>query len=308
MTVQQKRIAMKKYLIIAAMSGLISCLISCGGKNTWDASGVFEATEVTVSAQTSGILLSLDIDEGDSVTAEQPIGLVDTVQLHLRRQQALGSLSAAGARRLDVERQLAALRQQIATARREQSRFQSLVRENAATQKQLDDITSSLVTLERQLAAQTESITGANASLDGETSAMMAGMAVLDDQIARSTISSPRNGTIIAKYAEAGELVSPGRPLFRVADLNHIFLRAYITADQLNSLKLGEQVRVFADEGRKDRREYPGTVTWIADRAEFTPKTIQTRNERANLVYAIKISVPNDGLIKIGMYGEVVFN
>ncbi|MDR1671764.1 MAG: HlyD family efflux transporter periplasmic adaptor subunit [Alistipes sp.] len=293
---------MKRYLILATALGLAAC---GGGKNNYDASGVFEATEVTVSAQGSGPIVWLDLQEGQALTAGTPVGLVDTAQLHLRRDQLYASLGAASARRVDVGLHLSVLENQLATAHREQARFQALVRDNAATQKQLDDIRSSIATLERQIAAQTETLTHGNASLDGETRAMIAGIAQIDDQITRNIISSPIDGTVIAKYAEAGELAAPGRALFKVADLTRIFLRVYITADQLTSLRPGSAVSVFADWGERDRREYSGTVTWISDRAEFTPKTIQTRDERANLVYAVKVAVENDGFIKVGMYGDI---
>jgi HlyD family secretion protein len=296
-------IAMKKYHVLAAAALLLT---ACGGgKGTYDASGMFEATEVTVSAQGTGEILRLDVVEGQSVGAGQAVGLVDTTQLHLRRLQLAGQLRAASARRLDVGRQLAALRSQLAAQRREQARFEVLVRENAATQKQLDDIASAVTALESQLAAQTETLTGANASLEGEIAAMEAQAAQIDDQIARSVVTSPTAGVVLAKYAEAGELASPGRPLFKVGDLAGIFIRVYITADQLTSLKPGQSVEVYADWGKDERRRYEGTVSWISDSAEFTPKTIQTRDERANLVYAVKISVANDGYIKTGMYGDV---
>jgi HlyD family secretion protein len=204
-----------------------------------------------------------------------------------------------------VERQSAALRQQIATARGEQARFEKLVRENAATQKHLDDITAGLATLEKQLAAQTETLTSGNASLDGETQAMAAQLAQIEDQIAKSVVASPIDGVVLSKYAERGELAAVGRALFKVGDVTNIFLRVYITADQLTSLQLGQRVRVFADWGSDERREYEGTVSWISDKAEFTPRTIQTRDERANLVYTVKVAVTNDGYIKTGMYGEV---
>lgn len=295
---------MRKYLIVTAAGVLAAC---GGGKNSFDASGVFEATEVTVSALGTGQLVRFDLREGQSVKAGEAVGLIDTIQLHLRKEQLLGTLSAAGARRLDVERQLAALRQQLSTARSEQVRFEGLVQQNAATRKQLDDITASVALLEKQLAAQTETLTSANRGLDGETHAILAQLAALEDQIAKSVVSSPVAGTVLGKYAEQGELAAQGRPLFKVGDLKEIFLRVYITADQLASLRLGEQVRVFADWGEKERREYAGTVSWISDAAEFTPKTIQTRDERANLVYAAKIAVTNDGYIKSGMYGDVRF-
>jgi HlyD family secretion protein len=296
---------MKRVIIAAAALGLVACGV---GKNACDASGVFEATEVTVSAQGSGPIVWFDIAEGQTVATNRAVGLVDTIQLHLQREQLVATLGAVGARRVDVERQLAALRQQIATARGEQNRFQTLVRDNAATQKQLDDITSTLATLERQLSAQTETLTAGNASLDGETRALLARLAQVEDQIARNTITSPLNGVVLAKYAEAGELAAPGRALFKVGDLTNIFLRVYVTADQLTTLSPGAPVRVFSDMGEHDRREYAGTVSRIADRAEFTPKTIQTRDERANLVYAVRIAVTNDGFIRIGMYGEVLFS
>jgi HlyD family secretion protein len=292
---------MKKIVFVAAL-----LLAACAGRNNkYDASGMFETTEVTVSARAAGEIVRFDIAEGQSVRAGQGVGLVDTVQLHLKREQLAGSLTAARARRLDPGRQLAALRQQLATQRSEQSRFEGLVREGAATTKQLDDIAAAASVLERQVAAQSETLNAANASLDGEIRAMEAQAAAIDDQIARSVIVSPVDGVVLAKYAEAGELAPQGRALFKVGDLANIFLRVYITADQLTGLKLGQKVMVFADRGKDERREYEGTVSWISDNAEFTPKTIQTRDERANLVYAIKIAVSNDGYIKTGMYGEV---
>ncbi len=293
---------MKKYFIVAV--ALLT--VACSGKNKgYDASGVFEATEVMVSARGTGELVRFDVREGVSVAAGEGGGLIDTTQLHLRKMQLLGTLKAVDARRYNVERQVASLRQQIAKQRVEQARFGNLVRENAATQKQLDDITAGLAVLESQLAAQTETLNSGNASLDGEAQAMLAQLAQLEDQIAKSVVVSPIDGTVLAKYAEQGELAAQGRALFKVADMTNIFLRVYITADQLTLLQLGQQVRVFADWGKKERREYEGTVGWISDKAEFTPKTIQTRDERANLVYAVKVAVTNDGYIKLGMYGEV---
>ncbi len=295
---------MKKYLFIAALF-----LAACGNRNNgYDASGVFEATEVTVSARGTGELVRFDLREGQTLTAGETVGIIDTTQLHLQKMQLLGTLKAADARRYNVELQLASLRRQIATAHTEQVRFENLVRENAATQKQLDDITAHLSVLESQLAAQTETLTRGNRSLDGETQAMSAQLAQLEDRIAKSVVASPIDGVVLSKYAEQGELASQGRPLFKVGDLENMFLRVYITADQLTSLQLCQKVRVFADWGDKDRREYEGTVSWISDKAEFTPKTIQTRNERANLVYAVRVAVTNDRYIKAGMYGEIRIN
>ncbi len=292
----------KQALIVAAAGVLAAC---GGGKGDYDASGVFEATEVTVSARGAGELVLFDIREGESVAAGEALGLIDTTQLHLRKVQLAGSLKAAGARRLNVGRQVASLRQQLATAKSERARFEKLVRENAATRTQLDDIEAAVALLETELAARTENLTKGNAGLDGEIEAMEAQLAQLEDQIAKSVVASPVAGVVLSKYAEQGELAPQGRPLFKVGDLENMFLRVYITADQLTTMQIGQQVRVFADWGADQRREYPGTVSWISDAAEFTPRTIQTRNERANLVYAVRVAVTNDGYIKTGMYGDI---
>lgn len=292
---------MKRYLIIIALF-----FAACSGKNKgYDATGVFEATEVTVSARGSGELVRFDLGEGQTVKAGEAVGIIDTTALHLQKMQLAGTLRAAASRRLDVERQLAPLRRQLTTQRSEQARFEGLVRDAAATQKQLDDITASVALLEKELAARAETLAAANASLDGEIAAMEAQLATLEDRIAKCAVVSPVDGVVLSKYAEQGELAAQGRPLFRVGDMENMFLRVYITADQLTTLSIGGQVRIFADRGRDQRQEYPGTVVWIADRAEFTPKTIQTRDERANLVYAVKIAVKGDGLIKSGMYGDI---
>ena len=204
-----------------------------------------------------------------------------------------------------MERQIASLKQQIATQKHEQQRFENLVRDNAANRKQWDDIHANIAVLEKQLAAQTETLEKGNQSINGQVRTLKAQIAQVEDQMRRCVITAPASGTILSKYAEPGELASTGRALFKLGDLENMYLRAYVVAPQLTTLKIGQQVRVFADEGEKGRREYAGTVSWISDQAEFTPKTIQTRDERANLVYAVKIAVRNDGFIKRGMYGEV---
>ena len=236
------------------------------------------------------------------------MGCIDTVQLSLKREELLGSLQATDSRRYDVNRQIASLREQIATQRREQKRYENLLQANAANRKQLDDINAHLAVLEKQLAAQTETLEKGNRSVSGQVRMLEAQIAQVEDLIRKCVITSPATGTVLAKYAEPGELAAQGRALFKVGNLEEMYLRAYITAPQLTMLKLGQSVRVFADMGEKDRREYPGTVTWISDQAEFTPKTIQTRDERANLVYAVKVAVKNDGYIKRGMYGEIIIS
>lgn len=286
-----------------------ACMVAaCGSKNGgYDASGVFETTEVTVSAKGTGEIRQLAVEEGWLVTSETCLGYIDTTQLYLKKRQLEATLRSTDSRYLDENRQLAALRQQIAIQQRERERFANLVQAKAASQKQLDDIDYQLEVLARQLAATAEQLGSSNASLSGQSGSILAQLAQLDDQIANNRIYSPVEGTVLTKYAEPGEFAVPGRPLFKVGNLAGMKLRAYITAGQLTQLKVGQPVTVYADEGEAGRREYPGVVSWISDKAEFTPKTIQTRDERANLVYAVKVAVRNDGYIKKGMYGEIKF-
>ena len=286
--------------------GIALFLSACGNKSAqYDASGVFETVEVMVSAQAVGELMMFDVVEGQQIEANQPLGYVDTTRLYLQKMQLLASSRAVESRHLNVARQIAALRQQIETQKAEQKRFENLVQANAANQKQVDDVIAHIELLEKQLAAQTETLENNNRGISAETMSLSMQIAQIDDQIKKSIAASPINGVVLSKYAQQGELATQGKPLFKVGDIENMILRVYITADQLTSLKIGQHVAVFADYGKSDRKEYAGTVTWISDRAEFTPKTIQTRDERANLVYAVKVAVKNDGYIKRGMYGEL---
>lgn len=287
---------------------LVLLAASCvEGNKAYDASGVFESTEVTVSAEGNGKILSLDIQEGDRLEAGQIVGCIDTVQLHLSEVQLEASRRAVGSGWLDISRQIAALESQIGKQRQELDRFTKLEKAGASNRKQVEDIQAQIETLERQLAAQKESLNSSNRNVSRQADALEAQIEQIRDRIRKCVITSPVAGTVLAKYSEAGEFAALGRALFKVADIDNIRLRAYITADQLTTLKLGQQVRVFADQGSSGRKEYAGTLIWISDKAEFTPKTIQTRDERANLVYAVKIAVENDGLIKLGMYGDIKF-
>lgn len=299
---------MKKTLTYSSLLVLALAMTACGkGNKAYDASGVFESTEVTVSAEGNGRIMSLDLQEGDRLEAGAVVGCIDTVQLYLSKIQLEASRRAVGSGRLNISRQIAALESQIAKQRQELDRFTKLEQAGASNRKQVEDIQAQLDILERQLAAQKESLQNTNSNVSGQADALEAQVMQLEDKIRKCVITSPVSGTILAKYSEAGELAVQGRALFKVADLDNIRLRAYITADQLTGLKLGQSVKVFADQGTSGRKEYAGTLVWISDKAEFTPKTIQTRDERANLVYAVKIAVKNDGLIKLGMYGEVKF-
>lgn len=290
-------------------ASIILLLTACGkGNGDYDASGVFETTEVIVSAEANGKIMQLNFIEGQQVEQGKPLGYIDTVQLYLKKMQLLTNTSAIKSGRVDIPRQIAAIKQQIATQKNEQKRFENLVKANAANQKQLDDINAQILVLERQLTAQTELLENSNKNISEQSSGLSVQVAQINDQIQKSIISSPINGTILSKYAEQGELATQGRALFKVADIEHMFLRAYITASQLTQVKIGQAVKVYADFGEKEMKEYSGTITWISDKSEFTPKTIQTRDERANLVYAVKVAVKNDGYLKYGMYGELKLN
>lgn len=286
----------------------MSLLSSCGNSDgDYDASGVFEATEVMVSAQASGEIMNFKADEGLDVKSGQVLGYIDTIQLYLQKKQLEANLKSAESRVYDVAKQTASIRQQILTQKKEQKRFRNLVDANAGNRKQLDDITENIFLLEKQLAAQEETLTNGNDMAKAEINAINAQIALTEDRIKKSIITSPIEGTVMVKYVETGELAVQGSTLFKVADINNVYLRAYITASQITSLKIGQKVKVYADQGESGRKEYEGIVSWISDKAEFTPKTIQTRDERANLVYAVKVMVTNDGYIKRGMYGDVSF-
>lgn len=297
---------MKAYLFLGL--GLSFVLSACGNNDIpYDASGVFETTEVIVSAQATGELLSFTVEEGMNVKADEKLGYVDTLQLALKKNQLTATLAATDSKWLDEKRQSASLRQQIINLERERKRFGDLLEADAATEKQVDELDYQIDVLKRQLSATEEQLNSHNKSLDGQCLSLEAQLAQLEDQIEKSVVSSPVSGTVISKYAEPGEFVQAGKSLFKVANLEKMKLRIYITADQLTMLKIGQKVKVYADKGQDERQEYEGVVSWISDKAEFTPKTIQTRDERANLVYAVKVSVRNDGFIKRGMYGDVKF-
>ena len=283
-------------------------LISCNNSdNQYDASGVFEATEVTISSRGNGEIIRLNMEEGQTVKQGAVVGCIDTTQLYLQKKQLLANIGTVESHYYNLSKQMASIRQQITNEQQEQTRYEKLLKANGASQKQLDDIKDQIALLKKQLDAKKEDLQNNNRSINSQTLSIEAQIAQIDDQIEKDHIVSPIFGTVLSKYAEQGELASQGRAIFKVGDLTHIYLRAYITAAQLTQLKMGQQVNVYADSGDKDRRKYTGKVTWISNKAEFTPKTIQTRDERANLVYAVKISVKNDGYIKRGMYGDVSF-
>ena len=375
------------YLALLALS-----FVGCGKKEqSFDATGTFETTEVTVSAESAGQLEYFNVVEGQEIKSGDIVGNIESLQLQLQRSQLdtqksqldandrqlssknsqldatdgqlqanirqLGtgqrkvdySKASAESGKLDLETQLAAIRQQISNQQKELQRFTELYNDGAVAKKQVDDIAYSISVLEKQLAATANQITSSNASIDWQVEGMdmdRAGIAaqiegvesqragvvaqksdvdaqrgalsaqkdnldlqqaVIDDQISKTVIKSPLTGMVLEKYVEQGEYMTPGKPMFKIADTRNMIMRAYVTSQQLQNLKVGQHVKVFADYGNNQGKTYDGVVTWISSNAEFTPKTIVTDDERADLVYAVKISVKNDGGIKIGMYGKVKF-
>ena len=293
---------MKKVLYIA-----VSLLaIACSKEAEFDAQGTFEATEVVVSSEATGRILNFDIEEGMTIVANQAVGTIDSLQLHLQRKQLLAQQSALLTSRPDVKKQVASLREQIVKQKSELRRVENMLSDGAATQKQKDDIEAQIKILEGQLEATLSTLSKNTSTINDNSVALEAQIAALDDRISKCRILSSVGGTVLVKYAEAGELASVGKPLMKIADLKNIYLRAYFTSDQLANIKLGDEVKVVADFGGEERYDYTGRVAWISSESEFTPKTIQTKDSRANLVYAVKIAVENDGRLKIGLAGEVI--
>lgn len=296
-----------RYLQILLAVAAVLCS-SCSGKTEFDACGNFEADEILVSSQGTGQLMWSDIQEGMTVTAGNTLGIIDTVQQYLQKAQLESQLKSVMSSRPDVESQVASLRSQIANLKSEKSRLERLVAKGAAPTKQVDDIKAQIVILESQLDAQLSALSKNTSAVEFNANAISAQIDMVEDKISKCHIVSPVNGTVIAKYIHAGELVGMGTPIMKVADLENMFLRAYFTSDQLGSIVLGDKVTVTADFGGEQQFQYEGKIVWISSESEFTPKSIQTRNTRANLVYAVKIAVRNDGRLKIGTYGEVNIN
>ena len=312
---------MKKIsLLLLTISSTL--LISCKkGNGDFDASGTFEANEVIVSAETAGKILDFAADEGTKLEKNQVAVVIDPTNLQLQSEQVEASINALGEKTSDLtpyirtlEQQIEIQKTQVSSLERERTRFANLLKEDAATGKQLDDIESQLKVAkeqlglsQRQLDQQKAAISTQNRSVLSEQTPLSKRKAQIDDQLSRTKVMNPVAGTVLTSYAEAGEITAPGKALYKIADLSIMDLRAYISGDQFSQVKIGQTVKVFIDNGKDDYKEMQGTVTWISDKAEFTPKTIQTKDERAHLVYATKIRVKNDGSVKVGMYGEVKF-
>jgi HlyD family secretion protein len=299
---------LRRHLRKLASMIVLMIIFSCSAnKDPFDASGTFEAEETIISAEATGTILKLELQEGQVLRAGQVLGFIDSVQLYLKKKQLLSQIKSTLSQRPDINTQVAAMKVQLTAAERDQTRFGNLLKAGAATQKQYDDIESQVKLLRNQLAAQESSLGISKESLTEQTSPLKVQIAQVEDQLAKCKITNPINGTVLSKYAEVYEMAATGKPLYKIADLTNITLRAYIQSDQLSTLKIGQSVTVLVDDGPGKYRSMPGVITWISDKAEFTPKTIQTKDERANLAYAVKITVKNDGYLKIGMYGEVKF-
>ena len=296
---------MKRYSFITIHLSLLFLLAACGGKQDFDATGTFEATEVTLSAETTGRLLAMNVEEGVVVQQGEVLAVVDTAALHLQLQQLRTQQRALLKSRPDIGKQVASLRSQVGKQEREVARVDNLLKGNAATQKQYDDAQTQLGVLRSQLDATLSQLGNSSEAIEQNAAAIEWQMKQIELQLERSSIKAPIDGTVLVKYMQQGEMAVAGRPLVKIADLDHIYLRAYFTSDQLSKVGIGQKVKVTADFGGDERYEYEGTVTWIASDSEFTPKNIQTRSSRAHLVYAVKIAVKNDGRLKMGVYGEV---
>lgn len=321
---------MKKNILITA---IIFTLFSCNKNENYDASGTFEANELMVTAEATGRILELQLEEGQNLSANQKIGFIDSKAAELQKEQILASIQAIDektnsatpqiqilATQINTQKaNIAVLQEQLATVLREKNRTANLVKSDAATKKQLDDATSQvsviqkqievakaqLTTLNQQITSTKEQTSIQNRGILSEKNPNQKKVLLLDDQLKHNFIISPINGTVLTQYMYKGEFATVGKPIYKIANLDELNLRAYFTGDQLSAIKIGQNVKVFVDDKDQKTKELTGKIIWISQKSEFTPKTIQTKEERANLVYAVKIKVKNNGFLKIGMYGEV---
>lgn len=312
-----------KKISIAGLVIIAGLIAGCNGDDIkFDASGTFETDEVIVSSELTGKILSFNVHEGDALAGGSVVGVIDADNLSLQKDQVQASIEALRQKTSDVTPQVRLLQDQLAvqqsrmqTLERERTRTQNLLKQDAATPKQLDDIDASIDVLkgemavtQQQIAVQRSNVATQNRTILSEKAPLEKRVAQLSDQLDQANIVNPIKGTVITKYAEAGEMTATGKALYKIANMDTMILRAYITGTQLSQIKLNQPVKVLVDSGAKKYRAYPGTITWVSDKAEFTPKTIQTKEERANLVYAVKVRVRNDGYLKIGLYGELQLN
>ena len=299
---------MKKQIFYVATAAALLALGSCTDRSReFDACGQIEATEVLVSAEANGRIIALQLTEGDKLTAGEVVGVIDSVQTYLQKEELVRKRSNTQTKWVDIDRQLASQYAQLNKLKSDRERYQALEAKDAATRKQVDDLVSQIAVTEREIAAQRQNYERNNAGIREELALYDVQIAEKDDQLSKCRIVAPIDGTVLTKFAEAGELVTSGKSLFKLADLKQVYVRAYLTTAQLAEVKLGDTVRVTIEDGTDKPRTYEGRLVWIADEAEFTPKNIQTKDERADLVYAAKIALDNDGYLKLGMYAYVRF-
>jgi len=296
-----------KNLSCTLLATFLYLTFGCTNERTFDASGSFEADETIISAEALGVLKVFTLREGQELKAGEQIGYIDTVQLFLKKRQLQSQIVALTGRKPNISIQLAAFEEQLKTAHREQNRVSNLLQVDAATLKQLDDANAQIELIKSQIEAQKSSLNISSKGISNDATPMEVQIAQIEDQLEKSKIINPIPGMVLTKYAEQNEMTSPGKPLYKIADLSTITLRVYISGNQLSEVKIGQKVIVYTDNSDGGFDQAEGTVTWTNEKAEFTPKTIQTKDERANMVYAIKISVQNGGKFKIGMYAEVNF-
>lgn len=290
---------------IAAGALIASCHNT---ENDFDAAGAFESVETIVSTESSGTIMQFDVEEGQTLQANEYVGYIDSTQLYDRKMQLQAQIASTTSQIPDIPVQVAALQSQLDEAKKNQDRMNNLFKQSAATQQQVDDANTQVDMLGKQIEAQKSSLGISSATITKDVAPLQRQIDQLNDQLAKCRVINPIKGTVLTKYSENHEVVVPGKALYKIAPTDTLILRAYITGSQLTKLKLGQQVNVRTDLGAKQYKQYSGVVYWISDKSEFTPKTIPTKDERADLVYAIKIRVPNDGYLKIGMYGEVKFD
>lgn len=297
---------MKRYLILM-LSGTLIFSACNKSEPEFDASGAFEAEETVISAEANGTIRQLDIEEGQELQAGQQIGYIDSTQLYLKKKQLEAQINAVLSRKPDIAKQIASLEEQLKAAEKEQQRVINLFKADAATQKQVDDVDAQVEVLKKQVTATESSLGTTTSSLSQEVVPLHVQIDQLEDQLEKCRIVNPIDGTVLVKYAEVNEMAAAGKPLYKIADLSTLILRAYVTGNQFSEIQLGQKMKVLVDGKDSEYKEYEGEITWISNKAEFTPKTIQTKEERADMVYAIKIKVANDGFLKLGMYAEVKF-
>lgn len=293
---------MKSGLVFAALA-LVAA--GCGKNIEYDACGQVDATQVTVSAENAGRVLSMAVEEGEEVTAGQLLGALDSVQTYLQIMELRERIAGSSSRLVDIKKQGQPNLSQLENLQSEYERYSKLLEGNATSRKQVDDLTDKIAVLKAQIAAQTQSWERGNASVRSEVQGYEIQLARLEDQLAKCRIVAPVSGTVLTRYAETGEFVTLGKPLFKVADLDQMYVRVYFSSAQLSGLKLNDTVTVIPDDGTASPKRIQGRVIWISEQSEFTPKNIQTRDERADLVYAVKVAVPNDGTLRLGMYAYV---